>query len=135
MNETAPSGAEPAKESSSRLAVYVSLAPGRANHGQLDGLAGRWIAGTVRGDLHDRGWGAGLGYPGLVLDPNGPIVEVLVFESPDLPGHWSRLDEFEGPGYRRVITTVTTAGGDLAASIYVLARTGGRDPGAPTLGT
>lgn len=107
--------------SGSRLAVYGTLAPGRPNHRQLDGLVGRWIDGTVRGHLRHDGWGAELGYPGIVLDPDGPTVDVEVFESADLADHWARLDEFEGSGYRRTVTTVSTAGGDLAASIYVLA--------------
>ena len=103
-----------------RLAVYGSLAPGRPNHHQLHDLAGRWIGGTVRGQLCHEGWGAELGYPGLVLDPGGPTVGVQVFESPDLADHWTRLDEFEGPGYRREVTAVSTAEGELLASIYVI---------------
>jgi hypothetical protein len=31
------------------------------------------------------------------------------------------LDEFEGSGYRRTVTAVRTAEGDLLVSIYVLA--------------
>jgi len=121
------STAEPAKSAQSspgpnrRLAVYGSLAPGRPNHHQMNGLSGRWIEGTMRGRLLQEGWGAELGYPGIVLDPGGPTVDVQLFESPDLPDHWSRLDEFEGSGYRRTITAVSTAEGDLLASIYVLA--------------
>lgn len=103
-----------------RLAVYGSLAPGQSNHHQLHGLAGRWIEGTVRGQLYQDGWGADLGYPGLVLDPGGPAVGVDLFDSPDLADHWIRLDEFEGSGYRRAVTTVSTAEGDLLASIYVV---------------
>lgn len=75
----------------------------------------------MRGRLADQGWGASLGYPGLVLDPSGPPVEVELFESPDLPEHWSRLDAFEGTGYRRVIAQVSTTNGDIAAWIYVVA--------------
>jgi gamma-glutamylcyclotransferase (GGCT)/AIG2-like uncharacterized protein YtfP len=97
------------------------LAPGRANHAQLDGLAGRWVAGHVNGLLFDVGWGAALGYPALILDPNGPTVEVAVFESDDLPAHWARLDAFEGAGYERVVATISTSEGELAASIYVAA--------------
>ncbi len=104
-----------------RLATYGTLAPGRANHRQLAGLKGRWQQGTVRGRLVDAGWGAALGYPGLVLDPLGPAVGVHLFESPELPDHWSRLDGFEGAGYRRVVTRVRTAGGELDAWIYVVA--------------
>jgi gamma-glutamylcyclotransferase (GGCT)/AIG2-like uncharacterized protein YtfP len=104
-----------------RFATYGTLAPGRVNHQQLAELKGRWQQGTVRGRLVDAGWGAALGYPGLVLDPLGPVVEVYLFESSELPDHWSRLDEFEGTGYRRVVTQVRTADGELNAWIYVIA--------------
>ena len=103
-----------------RLATYGTLAPGRPNHHQLDGLDGRWLQGHVHGKLVDAGWGASLGYPALTLDPDGTAVDVHVFESADLPVHWSRLDEFEGPGYQRVVTTAHTTGDDRQASIYVV---------------
>jgi gamma-glutamylcyclotransferase (GGCT)/AIG2-like uncharacterized protein YtfP len=110
-----------------RLATYGTLAPGRPNHHHLDGLEGRWFAGHVNGMLVQAGWGAGLGYPALVLDPDGPDIGVDVFESVDLPAHWERLDAFEGPGYRRVVTTVRTSVGDVDASIYVLVEAGAED--------
>jgi gamma-glutamylcyclotransferase (GGCT)/AIG2-like uncharacterized protein YtfP len=109
------------RESACRLAVYGTLAPGRPNHHQLAGLSGRWIEGTVRGQLHEAGWGAYLGYPAIVLDDAGPEVDVQLFESSDLPEHWDRLDEFEGAAYRRAVTAVSTVEGDLLASIYTLA--------------
>ena len=109
-----------------RLATYGTLAPGRQNHGQLSDLAGRWLVGQVRGSLVEKGWGAELGYPALVLDPGGPRVEVYVFESEALVHHWDRLDEFEGPGYRRTAVDVSTGEGVLSASIYVIA-----EPPAP----
>jgi hypothetical protein len=59
----------------------------------VSGLGGRWVA----------GWGATMGFPALVLDPDGPVVEVQVLESAELPQQWGRLDEFEGVGYRRVV--------------------------------
>jgi gamma-glutamylcyclotransferase (GGCT)/AIG2-like uncharacterized protein YtfP len=104
-----------------RLATYGSLAPGRVNHHQLSALNGHWQRGTVQGRLIDAGWGAALGFPGLILDPSGALIEVYLFESSELPDHWLRLDEFEGPGYRRVVAQVRTADGDLNASIYVIA--------------
>ena len=52
-----------------RLATYGSLAPGRPNHHQLDGLEGRWSEGDVYGRLVDAGWGASLGYPALIPTP------------------------------------------------------------------
>lgn len=102
-----------------RLVAYGTLAPGRPNHHQLDGLNGRWLGGRVRGALVQQGWGAALGYPALILDPEGRAVEVQIFESPDLPSHWPRLDDFEGPGYQRVAVPVETADGCLEASVYV----------------
>jgi gamma-glutamylcyclotransferase (GGCT)/AIG2-like uncharacterized protein YtfP len=104
-----------------RLATYGTLAPGRVNHHQLAGLDGHWRQGTVRGTLVDAGWGASLGYPGLILDPQGPPVEVYLFESSELPNHWPRLDAFEGTGYRRVVTRVSTTDGEVEACIYVIA--------------
>jgi hypothetical protein len=61
------------------------------------------------------------GYPGIVLDPDGPTVGVQLFESEDLPDHWTSLNEFEGSGYLRTVAGVSTAEDDLRASIYVLA--------------
>jgi gamma-glutamylcyclotransferase (GGCT)/AIG2-like uncharacterized protein YtfP len=104
-----------------RLVTYGTLAPGRSNHHQLDGLDGRWLRGQVHGTLHEAGWGATLGYPALVLHPDGPAVEVHVFESDDLPVHWARLDVFEGPGYQRVVTEVESSEGPLEAQLYALA--------------
>ena len=104
-----------------RLAVYGTLAPGRPNEHVLAELPGRWLEGTVRGALRAEGWGSELGFPGIVLDPNGPVVDVMILESDALHDHWPRLDAFEGPSYRRTTTTVQTATGPLAAAIYVLA--------------
>lgn len=103
-----------------RLAAYGSLAPGRANQHQLDGLTGRWFTGYVRGDLVEAGWGVDLGFPGFIADPSGSEVPVEVFESSDLPANWSRLDEFEGPAYQRTVVTVHTENGPVEAFIYAL---------------
>ena len=108
-----------------RLAVYGSLAPGRPNHGQLAHLPGRWFDGVVRGRLHDAGWGADLGFPGLVLDDgdgdDGDDIAVQIFEAESLRTEWPRLDAFEGPGYRRATVHVRTSSGAVEAHIYVLA--------------
>ena len=113
-----------------RLATYGTLAPGRQNHGQLSDLPGRWLVGHVRGSLIEDGWGAKLGYPGMILESDGPPIEVFVFESRALVDHWQRLDAFEGPGYRRMTVDVSTDEGVLTASIYVLLdSTTRRNPG------
>jgi len=85
-------------DGSQRLATYGSLAPGRANEHQLTNLNGVWYTGEVYGTLVESGWGADLGFPGIILGRDGQAVPVHVFESADLPSHWARLDEFEGPG-------------------------------------
>ena len=107
-----------------RLATYGTLSPGGPNHHKLAALGGEWRTGTVRGRLVEKGWGAGLGYPALVLDDSGPLIEVSVFESKDLPEHWSRLDAFEGRGYKRMTVSVETTDGRLDSWIYVAAGEG-----------
>jgi len=63
-----------------RLAIYGTLAPGRVNHHQISALTGKWQRGTVKGKLMSSGWGAAVGFPGLILDPLGPSVDVHLFE-------------------------------------------------------
>jgi hypothetical protein len=46
----------------------------------------------------EAGWDAGMGYPTLILNPDDSTIDVQVFESNDLRGHWSHPDEFEAPG-------------------------------------
>ena len=111
-------------EADTRLATYGTLRPGEVNHHQLDGLSGVWRHGRVRGRLVPAGQ-AELGHRALVLDPEAPEVELSLFESPDLPDHWARLDAFEGPGYRRVAIRVETADGEIEAWIYAAATDGG----------
>jgi gamma-glutamylcyclotransferase (GGCT)/AIG2-like uncharacterized protein YtfP len=110
-------GAARVKTALHRLATYGTLAPGRPNDHQLDGLDGHWLEGYVQARLIDAGWGASLGFPAMILDPHGSAVHVHVFESADLPAHWSRLDDFEGPGYQRVVTTVQTSTGEIDACL------------------
>lgn len=104
-----------------RLATYGTLRPGECNHRHVARLRGRWFDGTVRGRLLDKGWGAGLGFPGIVLDDTAGEVRVAVLESDELDAHWDRLDAFEGPEYRRVPVTVATADGRVEAHIYAVA--------------
>lgn len=107
------------------LFVYGTLAPGRPNHHVVAGIAGTWSRGTVRGHLFEEGWGATLGYPAIVLDPAGDVVEGFVLASAELPRHVDGLDAFEGEGYRREVTTVAVErGGMVEAYVYVL-REGG----------
>jgi gamma-glutamylcyclotransferase (GGCT)/AIG2-like uncharacterized protein YtfP len=104
-----------------RLFVYGTLAPGRPNEHVLAELRGTWAPATVRGTLHPEGWGAALGYPGIVLDETGGDVRGFLFSSEDLGAHWARLDAFEGEGYVRVLTAATHEDGTtIEAHIYEL---------------
>ncbi len=105
-----------------RLFVYGTLAPGRANARVLAPLGGRWRPAAVRGVLRPEGWGAALGFPGLVLDASAPPVDGLLFEAAGLAERWEALDRFEGEGYRRVVAEVRLAdGARTEANVYVLA--------------
>lgn len=104
-----------------RLFVYGTLAPGRPNAHVLAEVPGEWEPATVIGTLLQEGWGAGMGYPGIVLDGRGGEVEGFLFSSERLAEHWAVLDEFEGDGYERVLTTVRLNDGAAAeAYIYTL---------------
>ena len=108
-----------------RLFVYGTLALGRPNEHVLAEVPGAWKPATVRGTLLQEGWGAAAGYPGIVLDDDGAEVNGFVFASESLPDHWARLDEFEGEGYERVLTTATLGdGAAVEAYIYKLSAKG-----------
>ena len=104
-----------------RLFVYGTLAPGRPNAHVLAEVPGRWEPATVRGTLFLEVWGAAVGYPGIVLDELGGGVHGFIFSSEELSAHWARLDEFEGDGYERVVTSAKLGDGTVVkAHIYVL---------------
>ena len=89
-----------------RLFVYGTLAPGRPNAHVLGKIEGFWEAATVTGTLHQEGWGATMGYPGIVLDKIGKEIQGFLFSSEKLSDHWAELDAFEGKSYERVLTVV-----------------------------
>lgn len=110
-----------------RLFVYGTLAPGRPNAHVLADVPGSWEPATVRGVLREEGWGAAIGYPGIVLDKLGGEVDGYIFSYEDLSAHWPQLDEFEGDGYERVVTSATREDGTVVeVQIYALK---GRTPG------
>jgi gamma-glutamylcyclotransferase (GGCT)/AIG2-like uncharacterized protein YtfP len=105
---------------SCQLAVYGSLAPGRINHHMVADIEGQWMSGlAVQGELIAQGWGADLGYPALKWMPEGTAVSVQLLISSQLPAHWSRLDEFEGAEYQRILVPVYRQGECLGvANLY-----------------
>ena len=105
--------------SETALAVYGTLAPGQVNHWVVSRIAGEWRTGTVQGWTFEITWGPAEGYDGFVPDDEGSDVAVHLLESEALPRHWREIDDFEGPGYRRVpIEVRLDDGSTVEASIY-----------------
>jgi gamma-glutamylcyclotransferase (GGCT)/AIG2-like uncharacterized protein YtfP len=103
-----------------RLASYGSLRPGEVNHHHVSDLVGRWHEAEVRGRYYRDGGEATRGFPGVIWQADGDPVRLLVFESPALRHHWPRLDDFEGPGYRRVLVPAVVADGLLVTNLYAI---------------
>lgn len=105
-----------------RLFVYGSLAPGRPNEHIMHGIDGKWEQAFVYGFLHNSGWGAAMGFPGIELHEKGGKVPGFLFTSSDLWQHWARLDAFEGAEYQRVKTPVflLPQEQEVSAFLYVL---------------
>ncbi|MBS0970711.1 gamma-glutamylcyclotransferase [Chimaeribacter arupi] len=103
------------------LFVYGTLGPGRPNAHILENIGGSWEQGHVVGSLQEKGWGAQMGYPGIVLDDSGNRVNGFLFSSENLSHHWQTLDEFEGHEYERVPVDVVTENGLTVKSwLYML---------------
>ena len=104
-----------------KLFVYGTLGPGRPNEHILKSIGGSWDDAVISGNLHQEGWGAELGYPGLELDEFGGKVEGFIFTSKNLAKHWDSLDDFEGAAYQRVLAKVTLKDGTIVdANVYIL---------------
>ena len=103
------------------LFVYGTLGPNKPNAHILEAIAGTWNKGSVKGLLKEAGWGAELGFPGLMLNSDGQTVDGYIFSSEQLDTLWNNLDEFEGSEYQRVLTEVTLENGQIQqAYVYAL---------------
>ncbi|PIF14893.1 MULTISPECIES: gamma-glutamylcyclotransferase family protein [Pantoea] len=103
------------------LFVYGTLGPGRPNAHILENIGGSWQEGHVSGSLQEKGWGAEMGYPGIILDNSGNRVDGFLFTSENLANHWQILDEFEGHEYARVkVDVVTNDGLTVKSYIYMI---------------
>ena len=104
-----------------RLFIYGSLQPGGPNEHVLASIEGEWEPAVIKGELVHAGWGAALGYPGLVIDAGGSAIRGYVFSSPHLGSKWAELDELEGSEYERAIAMVELADGRMIrTNVYVL---------------
>lgn len=104
-----------------RLFVYGTLGPGHPNEHVMQKIGGTWEAASIKGTLVQAGWGADMGFPGLVIGDAGDDIQGHVFVSDNFKNHWADLDTFEGDEYQRVLTQVTLAsGGQTDAYVYAL---------------
>lgn len=104
------------------LIVYGTLAPGRQNHYVVENIKGQWRSGIIRGKLKDAGWGANLGYKAFhpTSKEEQEEIKAFVLFSGELMANWKMLDEFEGPGYKRIIAKYELDNGETGVG-YVYA--------------
>ena len=103
------------------LFVYGTLVPGGPNEHVLSAIGGKWEEASVKGYLKQQGWGAEMGYPGIVLDNTGDEIKGYIYSSDKLDSHWDELDDFEGEEYKRILIKVKTKNKMAeAAYIYIL---------------
>ncbi len=105
-----------------RLFVYGTLAPGRENHHVLENIPGTWESATLKGFLLNKGWGAFMGYPGIMPSDEGDEVKGWVLSSGVLAKYWADIDRFEGHEYRRVPVTVMLSHQPVKAFVYAIRR-------------
>lgn len=112
---------EAAFGAASRLAVYGTLAPGKANHHHVADLGGAWQPAAVRGRLGHVPAGEHKGLPAIVLHPALPPHPLHLLMCDQLPAHWARLDAFEGPEMQRLLVPLEADGRITGvANIYAL---------------
>lgn len=97
---------EKAYRPSQQLAVYGTLAPGQSNFHVVRSLGGSWEEAEVRGSRFTLEMGHDIGYPGFHWNPAQPYLSLHLLVSGELPEHWRRLDQFEGPDYCRILVPV-----------------------------
>ncbi len=94
-----------------RLFLYGSLQPGGPNEHALARVPGHWQPAVVKGRLVNAGWGASLGYPGLIADERGQEVHGQILTSAELGAKWAELDLLEGDEYVRTKVPAFLANG------------------------
>lgn len=97
---------EKAHQPSCKLAVYGTLAPGESNYPVVQPIGGEWTPVEIEGDRFIVPEGPVRGFPGFQWKHGGSRHRALLLHAKDLPLHWPRLDDFEGPAYARILIPV-----------------------------
>jgi len=122
-DEIAERAIERVHRASVTLAIYGTLAPGKANHHHIAELGGTWHDAAVRGRLDRVPCGIHEGLPAIVLDPAAAPHPLKVLVCEHLPAAWPRLDAFEGDEIQRLLVPLEGADGATGvANIYALRR-------------
>lgn len=91
------------------LIIYGTLAPGKPNHKIITHIKGEWKSATIKGKLENEGWGAAMGFFGFkhTTPEEATVIDCWVLISDELVANWKMLDDFEGAGYKRILTSYT----------------------------
>ena len=101
--------------------LWCTRSPISTNFGSIPWCLLSVLLATVKGKLHDEGWGSKFGCPGIKVDVKGQVVHGYIFRSDKLEENISFFDEFEGTEYKRTITDITLKNGiTTKAYIYQL---------------
>ena len=105
------------------LFVYGTLIPGQINDFVLKKLSGTWQKATVKGFFDKNGWHKTQGFPAVILEEQGNIIDGYLFSSDELSKNWQMIDDFESDLYQRVKTSVFLENNhQVIAYIYELNR-------------
>lgn len=103
------------------LFVYGTLRPNEINHYYLQPLSGKWLNASIQGTLYEHGLGPTTGYKVVDLSQPKQIISGMILFSDELAQAWPELDEFEGEGYVRELTTaIDNAGNEHQVFVYAL---------------
>lgn len=108
------------------LIIYGTLAPGKPNHSKIQHINGKWEKAVVWGKLENKGWGAELGFYGFMhaTKQEQQAIEAYVLFSDELVDNRQYLDDFEGSGYRRILTAYELDGARIGVGyIYAINET------------
>ncbi|MCE2571171.1 gamma-glutamylcyclotransferase family protein [Motilimonas eburnea] len=87
------------------LFVYGTLRPNEINHHYLKDLNGDWRSAHIQATLYETGLGPTSGFKVVDLSQPTQSIEGMIVFSEALEQAWPALDEFEGEGYVRQLTT------------------------------
>jgi gamma-glutamylcyclotransferase (GGCT)/AIG2-like uncharacterized protein YtfP len=99
---------------SHKFVAYGTLRPGQPGHAIVKDVDGAWSSVTLCGVVHEKD-----GLPAFSYSGHADSVAAEILVSKDLPGHWRRLDEFEGARYERHLGLYHGDGALGIGNVYV----------------